>query len=81
VGGFGHAFSVFDELTSIPAVGPVGIAPAYEGEDTGGFSSHPWMRAAPAFPSLFAMLENTRPDVLVVSTRPDHRSSLCVGGA
>lgn len=80
MGGFGHAFSVFDELTSIPAVGPVGIAPAYEGEDTSGFSSHPWMRAAPAFPSLSAMLENTRPDVLVVSTRPDHIPPCALAG-
>jgi len=80
VGGFGHAISVFDELTFTAVAGSVGIAPAYAGEDTDGFSSHPWMREAPVFPSLEAMLEEKRPDVLVVSTRPDRIASCALAG-
>lgn len=80
VGGFGHAACVFDELTSARMADPVGIAPGYCGEDTGGFCSHPWMRGAPIFPSLEAMLEAARPDVLVVSTRPDRIASCALAG-
>lgn len=80
VGGFGHASSVFDELVSMPVARSVGIAPAYEGEDTSGFVSHPWMREGPVFPSLAAMLVEARPDVLVVSTRPDHIPSCALAG-
>ena len=77
VGGFGHGVCVFREMESFPEASVrvewVGMAPAYEGESIDGFSSDPWVRRfnAPLFPDLGSMLANTRPDVLIVSTRPD----------
>lgn len=66
---------VLDELEhwSESPVDGVGICPAFSGENTDSFSTHPWMvgNGLPHFPSIQAMLAETTPDVLVVSTRPD----------
>jgi predicted dehydrogenase len=71
---------VFDELSAAHIADPAGIAPAYDGEDTVDFLSHPWMREAPVFPSLEAMLDEAPPDVLVVSTRPDRIATCALAG-
>lgn len=81
VGGFGHAVCVFDELLDAPAlVSNVGIVNAYDGESVEGFLEHAWMRGTPRFNSLHELLDTQRPDVLVVSSRPDKIApAICAG--
>jgi predicted dehydrogenase len=77
VGGFGHGVCVFHEmLRTVDAkdlVQLVGLAPAYAGESIDGFCEDPWVQqsAAPVFDDLASMLLETKPAVLIVSTRPD----------
>ena len=74
-GGFGHAVCVFDEWAETRPEGLefVGTAPAYAGEDIAGFTSHRWVAGfgAGIFPNLAALLHESKPQILVVSTRPD----------
>ncbi len=75
VGGFGHAVSVFEEWAETRPQGLefVGTAPAYAGEDLSGFTVHHWLAGfgAEVFPDVAALLHETKPQVLVISTRPD----------
>ena len=75
VGGFGHAACVFEEWAEIRPQGVefVGTAPAYAGEDLSGFTALQWLAgfSAEVFPDVAALLRETKPQVLVVSTRPD----------
>lgn len=77
VGGFGHSVCVYRELArradAAALVELVGLAPAYEGESIDGFLADPWVAQteAPLFADLATLLKEARPDVLVVSTRPD----------
>ena len=61
--------------------GPGGLV----GELVGGAESDPGRRAAwlsheagPAYPSLTALLEEGRPDVVVIATPPDSHAALCI---
>lgn len=81
LGGFGHAACVFDEL--ITAVDShiicAGIAPVIRDESLDGFLGHPWMRGAPVFSCSQQLLQEA-PDVLIVSTRPDHIFPMAMEG-
>lgn len=73
-GGFGHAVCVLDELQCFPGAMPTeicGLAPCYAGECIDAFACHPLLQDIRTFASLPEMLAMTKPDVLVVSTRPD----------
>jgi predicted dehydrogenase len=77
VGGFGHGVCVFHEMVHTAdtkeLVRLVGLAPAYEGETIDDFCADPWVQqsATPVFDDLASMLLETKPAVLIVSTRPD----------
>lgn len=77
VGGFGHGVCVFRELIRYPnadqLVTLAGLAPAYPGESIEGFLADPWVKESGAgvYPDLAKLLLETKPDVFVVSTRPD----------
>lgn len=77
VGGFGHGVCVFHEMVRMPdadqLVQLVGLAPAYVDESIEGFLADPWVKQSQAavFEDLPTLLRETKPDVLVVSTRPD----------
>lgn len=76
-GGFGHGVCVFWELGSSSEsedlVQLTALAPAYEGEDISTFLADPFVKSSKAavFDSLDQLLSEDKPDVLVVSTRPD----------
>lgn len=73
-GGFGHTGCVFNEwMEEGRLVDLVGFCPGYEGEAIDLFTGHPLAKASGArvFPDLDTMLEECRPEVLIVSTRPD----------
>lgn len=73
IGGFGHWPQVAAELSGRQGVETVGVAPAYEGEDVSAICSHSALpENLPVFSSAEVMLSEIRPDVAVVSTRPDH---------
>jgi predicted dehydrogenase len=86
VGGFGHGICVFRELAGCPEAEEltqlVGLAPAYTGESIDGFLADPWVQQSTAatFDDLASLLAETRPDVLVVSTRPDQIPLAAVAG-
>jgi predicted dehydrogenase len=74
VGGFGHAVCVFDEWQRDNApVCLVGAVQTLPEETLDGFLSHPW--AKKFTPSLYQDLQQAlsveKPDIVVVSTRPD----------
>jgi len=74
VGGFGHAVCVFDEWMRDGA--PVRLAGAVEtlpDEPLDGFLAHPWAKKfTPAiYQNLQQALDTEKPELVVVSTRPD----------
>jgi predicted dehydrogenase len=74
VGGFGHAVRVFDEWWQDGApVRAVGAVQTLPDEPLDVFLAHPWVKqSAPArFDDLPEALDATKPDIVVVSTRPD----------
>jgi len=82
VGGFGHAVCVFDELAKAASnrFQHCGIAPAYSGEDISAYLSHPWLEGVRKHKCLDHLLEQDKPDVLVVSSRPDKiAEAICAG--
>jgi predicted dehydrogenase len=74
VGGFGHAKNVFDELAGFPELQLQAVAPAHAEESIDGFLCHPWALSSKArrYDDLATLCEALKPDVLIVSTRPDH---------
>ncbi len=74
VGGFGHAVCVFDEwLRDDAPVRLVGAVQTLPDEKLDGFLAHPW--AQKFVPSIYQDLAKAltaeKPDIVVVSTRPD----------
>jgi len=81
VGGFGHATSVFHELSAPPETGVFSaMAPAFADEPMEDFAALPGADGARRFDSLEQMLAGACPDVLVVSTRPDHIQPAILAG-
>lgn len=80
VGGFGHAKNVFDELAGFPDLQLQALAPAHAEEPIDGFLQHPWAQASKTrrYQDLPALCEAEKPDVLIVSTRPDHIQSVAL---
>jgi len=79
IGGFGHWPQVADEFRRREDVRTVGAAPAYEGEDLSVLYTHPALpRELPLFESAEGLLSVAKPDVVVVSTRPDHIARIAV---
>jgi predicted dehydrogenase len=73
IGGFGHWPQVAREFQGRCDVENVGVAPAYEGESIEVFQDHPaFAEALPVYPSAEGLLTSAGPDLVVVSTRPDH---------
>lgn len=71
VGGFGHWVCVARELQNTP-IPLAGIAPAYGGEDLSALQQCDLFPAPPvAYASIAELVGTARPDVAVVSTRPD----------
>lgn len=74
VGGFGHAVCVFDEwLRADAPVRLVGAVQTLPDETLDGFLAHPWaQKFEPAiYQDLQEALSAEKPDLVVVSTRPD----------
>ncbi len=74
VGGFGHAVWVFDEwLRDEAPVRLVGAVQTLPDEKLDGFLAHPWAKKfTPAiYQDLQKALAAEKPDIVVVSTRPD----------
>jgi predicted dehydrogenase len=72
IGGWGHWREVFDELLGCDEARLVATASAFAGEDLAGPRSHALVTAATQpFDNFPAMLRAERPDVAIVSTRPD----------
>ena len=74
VGGFGHAVWVFDEWQRDHApVRLTGAVQTLPDEKPDGFLSHPWAKQfMPAiYQDLQQALSSEKPDLVVVSTRPD----------
>lgn len=72
IGGWGHWREVLDELAEVDSVELVGVAPAFAGEDLTGLLGHRRVNpSVPRFEDHRAMLDATRPDVAIVSTRLD----------
>lgn len=75
-GGFGHMVEVLNDLQldGAPSVDYKGSAPVYRNENMDALHGHPWIAghdAGNSYSNLEALLEDVKPDVLVVSTRPD----------
>lgn len=83
-GGFGHAVCVFDELLQLSPgkVSLCGFSPAYPEENIERFSSHRWTESnpAPRYESTQDLLRAVMPDILIISTRPDHMASCALAG-
>lgn len=72
IGSFGHWPQVASEFRGRPDVETVGAAPAYAGESVEVFRDHSAFAEVPTlYASAADMLRSTRPDLAVVSTRPD----------
>jgi predicted dehydrogenase len=74
VGGFGHAVCVFDEwLQENAPVHLVGAVQTLPDESLDGFLSHPWAKqfVPTIYQDLQQALSSQKPDIVVVSTRPD----------
>jgi len=74
VGGFGHAVCVFDEWMRDDAdVRLVGAVQTLPDEKLDGFLAHPWaQKFTPAiYQDIDEALADEKPDIVVVSTRPD----------
>ena len=81
VGGFGHAVFVFDEwLRDDANVHLVGAVQTLEDESLQGFLSHPWCKNVdvPLYKDLNEALIAEKPDLVIVSTRPDLNPKLIV---
>lgn len=80
IGGYGHWFCVARELKNRGGV--AGVAPAYAGEDLSAFGTYDVLPAdLPIFDSADSLLQQTSPDVVVVSTRPDHIAGAIIQAA
>lgn len=72
IGSFGHWPQVAQEFCGRDDVDVVGLAPAYDGEVMDALRNHPALQGnPPVFASASAMLSEAKPDIAVVSTRPD----------
>ena len=73
IGGFGHWPQVAEEFCGRSDVNTVGVAPAYESEDMSVLRNHSALHSdLPVFSSAIEMLLAVKPEVAVVSTRPDY---------
>ena len=79
IGGFGHAVGVFDEWLedNAPAC-LVGAVQTLPDEKLDTFLAHPWAKqfAPVLFDDLEKALKTTKPDIAVVSTRPDGNTEI-----
>lgn len=84
VGGFGHANNVFNEFLNLSKekINCVGYSAAYEEENLDCFTKHSWIEnsKAPYFQTVEQLLSTTRPDILVISTRPDYIPKIALKG-
>lgn len=71
VGGFGHSVFVFDDMLGMSQAELVGLAPAFEGEDINFFTEHALCKDVPVYAEFHQMIEDTQPDVAIISTRLD----------
>jgi predicted dehydrogenase len=74
VGGFGHAVCVFDEwLQGNSPVHLTGAVQTLPGEPLDGFLAHPWAKqfVPTIYQDLHEALSSEKPELVVVSTRPD----------
>lgn len=84
-GGFGHMVEVLNDLglRGAPEVKYLGSTPVYPQEDMQVLYGHPWVsshEAANSYPNLDTLLEDVKPDVLVISTRPDQIAAAIAKG-
>lgn len=71
IGGFGHSVFVFDDMMGMKEAELIGLSPAYEGEDISFFTGHDLCRGVREYNEYNQMIEETQPDVAVISTRLD----------
>lgn len=81
IGSFGHFGEVLDELVEIEAVNLAAYAPAFEGEDISSLRQHRRFGGAKCYESPADMLAQERPDIAVISTRPDRIAAATVMAA
>jgi predicted dehydrogenase len=71
IGGFGHSVFVFDDMLGMSEAELIGLAPAFDGEDISFFTGHDLCKEVPTYPDFHRMIEDTQPDVAIISTRLD----------
>jgi len=79
IGNWGHHVCVLEETDLVPEARVVGLAPGIEGEDLGSLQkAYP---DAVTFGDHHAMLAESRPDVILISTRLDRIAPLAIDTA
>ncbi|MCX7016355.1 MAG: Gfo/Idh/MocA family oxidoreductase, partial [Candidatus Sumerlaeota bacterium] len=82
IGAFGHYRTVFDEIAGMDKAELVAVAPGYAEEDLAPVLKHQIAGDKTArFPNHHAMLEQARPDVVIVSTRLDRIAPIAADAA
>jgi predicted dehydrogenase len=81
IGGFGHVFSVLDEIWQYPRSVVAACAAGYENEDITAITAHPACMNARVFADYRKMIDMVRPDVAIVSTRLDRIAEIAVEAA
>jgi predicted dehydrogenase len=81
LGGFGHTRSVLDEVQGDAGAQVAACAPVYEAEDIAGAASHPACREARVFDDYRRLLEEVRPDVVIIGTRLDRIAEAAIEAA
>ena len=81
LGGFGHTRSVLDEVQGDSGSQVAACAPVYEGEDIGTVAGHPFCRGSKVFGDYRRLLDEVRPDVVILGTRLDMIAEVAIEAA
>ena len=82
IGGFGHSGEVFNNMIGMDEVEVVALAGVYEGESYNGLRGHEVCKGGvEEFDDYKEMLKKVKPDVVIVSTRLDRISHVCIDAA
>ena len=81
LGGFGHTPSVLDEVQGDAQVLVAACAPAYEAEDIAAVSSHPACQKARIYSDYRNLLDEVRPEVVIIGTRLDKIAGIAAEAA
>lgn len=81
IGAWGHAGQVLDELATMPGAMMTGLAPGLPGDDMEAVRRLPVAAAARCCDDPLRMLREQRPDLAIISTRPDRIAPLAAAAA